>query len=222
MTETAQQLYEKHTQRGSPSMMVFSKIQKEMIGMDFRVTREAAQFATEAHIHHMCAVANLVKTCCLGGPAHTLVTSLGPERFTERRRALINEATGKMPRLFGALENGVLSGKFEPGVGTLVYVLPTPGYDINQLMEDMAKLRKLLKALRRAELIAAREHDRVRAAGGGGALVKAPDAPSTHGRRTSGADKLRREYNRIHRAARLEQRGNECPGGASGDGNEGS
>jgi hypothetical protein len=34
-------------------MMVFSKIQKEMIGMDFRVTREAAQFATEAHIHHM-------------------------------------------------------------------------------------------------------------------------------------------------------------------------
>jgi hypothetical protein len=36
-------------------MMAFPKIQKEMTGMDFRVTREAAKFATEAHIHHICA-----------------------------------------------------------------------------------------------------------------------------------------------------------------------
>jgi hypothetical protein len=57
----------------------------------------------------------------MGGPAHILVTNLGPEGFTEWRRALINEATGKVPRLFGALENGVLSGKFEPSEGALAY-----------------------------------------------------------------------------------------------------
>jgi hypothetical protein len=61
-----------------------------------------------------------------------------------------------------------LSGKFEPGVGALVYGHLIPGHDINQLMEDMAKLRKLqLKDLRRAELIAAKEHERVRAAARG-------------------------------------------------------
>jgi hypothetical protein len=102
------------------------------------------------------------------------VTNLGPERFTEWRTALINETTGKAPRLFGALENGVLSGKFEPGVGALVHCHLTPGHDINRLMEDTTKLRKLLKDLRRAELIAAMEHDRVRATdrgGGGGGIL---------------------------------------------------
>jgi hypothetical protein len=64
-------------------------------------------------------VAKLVKTCCFEGAAHTLVTNLGPERFTELKTALINEATGNMPRLFGTLENGVRSGKFEPGKGAL-------------------------------------------------------------------------------------------------------
>jgi hypothetical protein len=95
MIEAAQQLYEQHTQRGSPPMALFSnKTQKEMSDMDFRVTREAAQFATEAHIHHMCAVANSVQTCCLGGPVHILVTKLGPEGLIERRTALINEQRG--------------------------------------------------------------------------------------------------------------------------------
>jgi hypothetical protein len=70
--------------------------------------------ATEAHIHHICTVANLVKTCCFEGAAHTLITNLGPERSTEWKTALINEATGKMPCLFGTLENGVRSGNFEP------------------------------------------------------------------------------------------------------------
>ncbi len=47
----------------------------EMPPMDFLVTREAAKFAAEASIHHLCAVANLIKTCCLEGAAHDLVTS---------------------------------------------------------------------------------------------------------------------------------------------------
>jgi hypothetical protein len=46
-------------------------------------TYQAAKFAAEASIHHLCAVANLIKTCCLEGAAHDLVTDLGPERFTE-------------------------------------------------------------------------------------------------------------------------------------------
>ena len=40
--------------------------------MDFIVTREAAKFAAEASIHHMCTVANLIKTCCLEGAAYDL------------------------------------------------------------------------------------------------------------------------------------------------------
>jgi hypothetical protein len=36
-------------------MVAFSKIQKETSDMDFRVTREAAQFATEAHTSAICA-----------------------------------------------------------------------------------------------------------------------------------------------------------------------
>jgi hypothetical protein len=151
MVETARQLYEQHTQKGSPPMNLFSKIHKEMSGMNFHVTTEAAQFATEARIHHMCAVAGLIRNCCLGGPAYTLVTNLGTERFTEWKTALINEATGKMQRLFGKLENGVLRGKFQPGKGALDYVFPTPGHDINMRLEDMAKLRKVMKDLRISE-----------------------------------------------------------------------
>jgi hypothetical protein len=43
----------------------------------------------------MFTVANLIKTCCLEGAAYDLVTSLGPERFTEWKAALINHAAGK-------------------------------------------------------------------------------------------------------------------------------
>jgi hypothetical protein len=103
MIETAQQLYEQYTQRGSPALTMFSRIAKEMSDMDFQVSREAARFATEARIHHMCIVAH-----CLAGPAHLLVTNLGPERFTEWKTALINEATGKMPRMFSTLEECVM------------------------------------------------------------------------------------------------------------------
>jgi hypothetical protein len=85
----------------------------------------------------MCAVANLVRTCCFEGAAYTLVTNLGPGRFTERKAALINEATGKVPRLFGMLENCVRNGKFEPGKGAPEYGYLTPGYDITKLIEDM-------------------------------------------------------------------------------------
>jgi hypothetical protein len=48
----------------------------------------------------MCTVANLIKTCCFEALAHDPVTNLGPERPTERKAALINEAAGKVPHLF--------------------------------------------------------------------------------------------------------------------------
>jgi hypothetical protein len=48
MIETAQQLYEQHTQKGSPSLTLMARIHKEMSHMDFHVTKEAAGFATEA------------------------------------------------------------------------------------------------------------------------------------------------------------------------------
>jgi hypothetical protein len=43
---------------------MMARISKEMSSMDFHVTKEAAVFATEAHIHQMCTVANLIKICC--------------------------------------------------------------------------------------------------------------------------------------------------------------
>jgi hypothetical protein len=42
---------------------MMARIQKEMGSMEFHVSKEAVEFATEAHIHQMCTVANLVKTC---------------------------------------------------------------------------------------------------------------------------------------------------------------
>jgi hypothetical protein len=121
MVETAQQLYEKYTQSGVPSMAMMARMNKEMSGMNFHVSKEAAVFATEAHIHQVCAVANLVKICCFEGAAYTLVTNLGPEGFTEWKAALINQATGKMPNLFSMLETCVRNGKLEPREGAPQY-----------------------------------------------------------------------------------------------------
>jgi hypothetical protein len=59
-----EQLYEKYTQSGVLSMTMMARISKEMSGMNFHVTKEAAVFATEAHIHQMCTVANLVHSPC--------------------------------------------------------------------------------------------------------------------------------------------------------------
>jgi hypothetical protein len=188
MVETAQQLYEKYTQSGVPSMTMMARISKEMSGMNFHVSKEAAVFATEAHIHQMCTVGNLVKTCCFEGAAYTLVTDLGPERFTEWKAALINQTTGKMPQLFSMLEICVRSGKLEPHQGSLEYEYPTPGHDIMRLLEEMVKLRKVLKDLRRAELVAAKEHDRIREAArkgaGDGTSAQRPPTSETH---TAGA-----------------------------------
>ena len=104
-------------------------ILKKMLPLDFKVTREAAEFATEAHIHHMCTVANLIKACCFEGAAYDLVTSLGPERFTEWKAALINQAAGKVPNLFRMLEADVRGGRVQPHPeeGALKYRHPTPG-----------------------------------------------------------------------------------------------
>jgi hypothetical protein len=125
MDETAQQLHEQYTQSGTPSLALMDRIISErMMPMDFKVTKEAAGFATEAHIHHMCTVANLIRACCFEGLAYSLVTSLGPERFTEWKAALIDEAAGELPRLFGTLERDVRNGKFEPGAGALTTAWP--------------------------------------------------------------------------------------------------
>jgi hypothetical protein len=86
----------------------------KMLPMNFQVTKEAAEFATEAHIHHICTVTNLIKTCCFEALAYDLVTNLGPERFTEWKAALINEAAGKALHLFRMLEADVRAGRFQP------------------------------------------------------------------------------------------------------------
>jgi hypothetical protein len=97
-------------------------------------------------------VANLIKTCCFEGAAYDLVTSLGPERFTEWKAALINQAAGKVPNLFRLLEADVRDGRFQPHPeeGALKYRLPTPGYDFTELVgTDMPQLRALCTDLRR-------------------------------------------------------------------------
>jgi hypothetical protein len=50
----------------------------------------------------------------LGSPGRQEVGSAGPERFTEWKAALINEAAGKAPHLFRMLEEDVRKGKFQP------------------------------------------------------------------------------------------------------------
>ena len=103
--------YETFSQRGESALTMMQSILKKMLPLDFKVTREAAEFATEAYIHHMCTVANLIKTCCFEGAAYDLVTRLGPERFTEWKAALINQAAGKVPNLFRMLEADVRGGR---------------------------------------------------------------------------------------------------------------
>jgi hypothetical protein len=193
MVETAHRLYETLSQNGEPPLTMMQGILMKMQPMDFKVTKEAAQFAAEAYIHHMCTVANLIKTCCFEGAAYDLITSLGPERFTEWKAALINQAAGKVPNLFRMLEEDVRAGRFQPypGEGPLKYGKPTPGYDITELMDDMTRLRVVCTDLRRAELTAAKEADRVKAAARVTPEASAQQAPHGGNRRTSGADDLR-------------------------------
>ena len=70
MVETARKMYEMLSQGGEPPLTMMRTILTMMLPMDFIVTREAAKFTAEAYIHHMCTVANLIKTCCLEGAAH--------------------------------------------------------------------------------------------------------------------------------------------------------
>jgi hypothetical protein len=108
---TAHRLYETFSQRGESALTMMQSILKKMLPLDFKVTREAAEFATEAYIHHMCTVVNLIKACCFEGAAYDLVTSLCPERFTEWKAAPINQAAGKVPNLFRMLEADVRGGR---------------------------------------------------------------------------------------------------------------
>lgn len=189
MVETAHRLYETFSQRGEPALAMMQSTLKRMLPMDFKVTRVSAEFATEAYIHHMRTVANLIKTCCFEGAAYDLATSLGPERFTEWKAALINQAAGKAPHLFRMLEADVRSGRVQPHPeeGALTYRLPTPGYDVTELVgTDMVciQLRVLCIDLRMAELAAAKEHDKVKAA-----ARASPEAPAqTNSPRTVVAD----------------------------------
>ena len=173
---------------------MMQSILTKMLPMDFLVTREAAKFAAEASIHHLCAVANLIKACCLEGAAHDLVTSLGPERFTEWKAALINQAAGQVSNLSRQLEEEVRKGIVEPDPdrGALAHRQLTPGHDFLKLVYiNMVQLRVVLMDLRRTELAAAIEADKVKAA-----AREAPEAPAQHAphggnRRKSGADTLR-------------------------------
>ena len=203
MVETARKLYGVLSQDGEPPLTMMQTMLGMMQPMDFKVTKEAAKFAAEASIQHLCAVANLIKTCCLEGAAYDLVTDLGPERFTEWKAALINQAAGQVPNLFRQLEEEVRKGIVEPDPdrGALAHRQLTPGYDILKLVYTyMVQLRVVLKDLRRAELAAAMEADRVKAAAREAAEAPAQYAqPAPHGgdRRTSGADAHRAESQSI-------------------------
>jgi hypothetical protein len=55
MAETAHRLYgETSSQSGAPALTMMQSILEKMQPMDFIVSREAAEFAAEAYIHHMC------------------------------------------------------------------------------------------------------------------------------------------------------------------------
>jgi hypothetical protein len=77
MVETAHRWYETFSQRGEPALTMMQSILKKMLPMpmDFKVAKVSAEFATEAYIHHMCTVADLIKTCCFEGAAYDLVTN---------------------------------------------------------------------------------------------------------------------------------------------------
>jgi hypothetical protein len=76
MKETARKLYGALSQDGEPPLTMMQTMVGMMEPMNFKVTKEAAKFAAEASIQHLCAVANLIKTCCLEGAAYDLVTDL--------------------------------------------------------------------------------------------------------------------------------------------------
>ena len=199
MKEMARKLYGVLSQDGEPPLTMMQTMVGMMEPMNFKVTKEAAKFAAEASIQHLCAVANLIKTCCLEGAAYDLVTDLGPERFTEWKAALINQAAGQVPNLFRQLEEEVRKGIVEPDPdrGALAHRQLTPGYDILKLVYTyMVQLRVVLKDLRRAELAAAIEADRVKAAARGATVAPAQyGQPATRDgdRRASGADAHRAE-----------------------------
>jgi hypothetical protein len=76
----------------------------------------------------------------------------------------------------------------------LKYRHVTPGYDITELTDtDMVQLRIVCMDLRTAELAAAKEHDRVKAAAKAAADAPAQLTPHSGSRRTSGADALRNQ-----------------------------
>jgi hypothetical protein len=118
-----------------------ARIDAEMSDMDFHVTKEAAVFATEAYIHQMCAVANLVKTCCFEGAAYTLVTDLWAPRGSRSGKGSADQPGHRQDAapIRCAVETCVRSGKLEPREGALQYGYPTPGYDIMRLLEEMDK-----------------------------------------------------------------------------------
>jgi hypothetical protein len=82
-----------------------------------------------------------------------------------------------------------------------------------RLLEEMVKLRKVLKDLRRAELVAAKEHDRTREGAregaGDGTSAQRPPTSDPHGRRESGADKLRHESSQALDSAEYDRHADE-------------
>jgi hypothetical protein len=138
-------------------------IEQTMRTMEFRISLSAAIFATEARIHRLCKVAGIIKANCLAGPVPVLVTQLGPDRSSERKAALITAATGKTPHFVSNLLDKVRSGIFQPGRTALEYGPLTPEYPIGKALGDMEQMRVVIKDLRRAELVAVENRNRVRA-----------------------------------------------------------
>ena len=103
------------------------------------------------------------KANCLAGPVPVLVTQLGPDRSSERKAALITAATGKTPHFVSNLLDKVRSGIFQPGRTALEYAPLTPEYPIGKALGDMEQMRVVIKDLRRAELVAVENRNRVRA-----------------------------------------------------------
>jgi hypothetical protein len=95
---------------------------------------------------------------CLAGPALALVTQLGPERFSEWKAALIDAVTGRTPHFVSKLLDKVRGGMFQPGTAALEYGNLTPECPIAKILGDMAQMRAVIKDIRRAELVAAKNH----------------------------------------------------------------
>jgi hypothetical protein len=131
MVETARQLYEKHTQSGAPSMTMMARIEAEMSDMNFHVTKGAAVFATEAHIHQMCAVAKIWSRPAASKGRHTPWSPTWAPRGSRSGRQ--PDQPGHQQDATPVLRAGDMCAERKARAtreGAPQYGYPTPGYGI--------------------------------------------------------------------------------------------